>query len=59
MKTHLDLGPRLGEEFYYQNFLSRLLQAGISKAIIPQIQGQPQIETDQASLGLGSVVPAT
>jgi hypothetical protein len=59
MKTHRDLGPGLDEEFYHQNFVSRLLQVGISKAIIPQIQGQPQIETDQASLGLGSVVPTT
>jgi hypothetical protein len=31
----------------------------ISPLIIPQIQGQPPIETDQASLGLGSVVPTT
>jgi hypothetical protein len=51
MKTHRDLGPGLGEEFYHQNFVSRLLQAGISKAIIPQIQGQPPIEIGSSIVG--------
>jgi hypothetical protein len=37
----------------------RIVSHSISKAMIPQIQGQPQIETDQASLDLGSVVPTT
>ena len=109
MKTHRALGPGLGEEFYHQDFVSRLLQAGIehlskprrdliyrgmsptpsrptslrwlhlpwgiafhfgrdqtdlrivsqplSKAIIPQIQGQPQIGIQKESFSLGSAAP--
>jgi GxxExxY protein len=29
MKTHSDLGPGIGEEFYHKDFVSRLLRAGI------------------------------
>jgi GxxExxY protein len=36
MKTHSALGPGLGEEFYHQNFVSRLLQAGIEHLSKPR-----------------------
>lgn len=36
MKTHTDLGPGLGEELYHQNFVSRLLQAGIEHLSKPR-----------------------
>ena len=35
----------------------RIVSHPISKAIIPQIQGQPQIETDQESLSFRSGIP--
>ena len=36
MKTHSALGPGLGEEFYHQNFVSRLIQAGIEHLSKPR-----------------------
>ncbi len=36
MKTHSELGPGLSEEFYHQNFVSRLLQAGIEHLSKPR-----------------------
>ena len=36
MKTHGALGPGLGEEFYHQDFVSRLLQAGIKHLSKPR-----------------------
>jgi GxxExxY protein len=36
MKTHSALGPGLGEEFYHQDFVSRLSQAGIEHLSKPR-----------------------